>query len=144
MGYIRHILNEYRSIIHNTGDSVYYQKVHDLCIKMLRQDDYRKGTKITALSRNDEDVTGKFIKWLEDHNKALKLVLRPLDFDYTYNGILQHSDKRFSKRFIREYMSGEINYIFWKHAYLLGLIKDLLRPYYMILNQFSFPKLGPL
>ena len=58
--------------------------------------------------------------------------------------ILQHSDEHFSKRFVDEYISGEINYIFWKHAYLLGLIKDLLKPYHMILNQLSFPKLGPL
>lgn len=144
MTYIRHILNEYRSIIQNKGDSVYYQKVHNLCIKMLHQDDDRKGTKITVWSRSNKDITDKFIKFLGDHNKAIKFVLRPLDFDYIYNGILQHSDKHFSKRFIKEYMSGEINYIFWKHAYLLGVVRNLLRPYYMIMNAFSFPKLGPL
>lgn len=145
MTYMRHILNEYRSIIQNSkDDSVYYQKVHNLCIKMLHQDDYRKGTKITVWSRSNKDITDKFIKFLGDHNKAIKFVLRPLAFDYIYNGILQHSDEHFSKRFIKEYMSGEINYIFWKHAYLLGVIRNLLRPYYMIMNAFSFPKLGPL
>jgi len=35
MTYIRHILNEYRSIIHNISDSVYYQNVNNLCFKML-------------------------------------------------------------------------------------------------------------
>ncbi len=41
-------------------------------------------------------------------------------------------------------MSGEINYIFWKHILLLDLINDLLKPYYMLMVQFSFPKLGSL
>lgn len=144
MAYIRHTLNEYRSVIQNVDDSVYYQNVHALCVKMLRQDDYRNGTKITVLTQSDENVTDKFYQYLGEHNKAIKFALRPLEFDYIYNGILQHSDKSFSERFLKDYMSGEINYIFWKHAYLLGLIRDLLKPYYMILNQFNFPKLGSL
>jgi hypothetical protein len=144
MTHIRHILNEYRSVIHNESDSVYYQNVHKLCFKMLQEDNYRKGTTINILTKNDEDVTETFMTWLGEHNSAIKFVLRTLDLDYIYNGILQHSDGRFSKRFVKEYMSGEINYIFWKHILLLDLIKDLLKPYYMLMVQFSFPKLGPL
>lgn len=144
MTYIRHILNEYRSVIHNESDSVYYQNVHKLCFKMLQEDDYRKGTTINILTKNDEDVTETFMTWLGEHNSAIKFVLRTLDLDYIYNGILQHSDGHFSKRFVKEYMTGEINYIFWKHILLLDLIKDLLKPYYMLMVQFSFPKLGSL
>ena len=142
--YIRHILNEYRSVIHNVSDSVYYQNVHDLCFKMLQENDYRKGTTINILTKNDEDITEIFMTWLGEHNSAIKFVLRTLELDYIYNGILQHSNEHFSERFVKEYNSGEINYIFLKHILLLNLIKDLLKPYYMIMVQFSFPKLGPL
>ncbi|MFQ5715387.1 MAG: hypothetical protein ACE5GU_15295 [Candidatus Scalinduaceae bacterium] len=144
IAYIRHILNEYRSIIHNECDSVYYQNVHNLCFKMLNLGDPQEGTTINAVNIKDEDITHKIIKCLREYNKAIKFVLRPLEFDYIYNGILQHSDEKLSKRFTKDYMSGELNYIFWKHAYLLGLIKELLAPYYKILSFLSFPKIGPL
>ncbi len=144
MPYIRHILNEYRSIISNESDSVYFQNVHKLCFKMLSQNDPRKGTTINALTTIDVEITEKLIKCIGEHNKAIKFVLRTLELDYIYNGIVQHSDEYFSRRFVEDYTSGELNYILWKHAILLGLIKDLLKPYYIIMNLFSFPKLGPL
>ena len=141
---IRHILNEYRSVIHNISDSVYYQNVNNLCFKMLQEDDYRKGTTIKIKTEKKDDITEVFVKWLGEHNSAIKFVLKTLDLDYIYNGILQHSDPHYSKRFVEEYNSGEINYIFLKHVLLLDLIRDLLKPYYMIMVQFSFPKLGHL
>ena len=70
--------------------------------------------------------------------------MRPLEFDYLYNGILQHSGQEFSQRFLDDYSSGEFNYILWKHVHLLEFIRHLLYPYYRILNTFVFPKLGPL
>ena len=144
MPYIRNIINEYRSIIINESDSVYFQNVHNLCFKMLSQNNPGKGTTIKALTTIDVDITDKLIKWIGEHNKAIKFVLRTLELDYVYNGILQHSDEHFSRRFVKDYTSGELNYILWKHAILLGIIKDLLKPYYIIMNLFSFPKLGAL
>lgn len=144
IGYIRHILNEYRSIITNQSDSIHYSKIHFFCYKRLKNQDPTKGLSITVYNEKREDITETFLRILGERNKSIKTIISKSEFDYIYNGILQHSDHRHTQRFHEEYHSGKLNYVFIKHASLLGFIKDSLRLHYRILNQLTSPKLGPL
>jgi hypothetical protein len=144
MGFLRHALNEFRPLIQNEQDSVYYQKIHGVWYAMLTLDDPRKGTTIRVYDRARNDVTSTFIAWLSERNKAITSVLRPLDYKYLYNGILQHSDPSYSKRFLEDYTSGELNYFLWKHVHVLGFIREMLGAYYQLLKFLTIPRLGPL
>jgi len=142
--FLRYVLNEFRPLIMNKSDSVYYRNVNALCQKMLRRGDAEEGTIIRALADQDADVTPAYSACLGEHTKAIAEALSHLDFDYLYNGILQHSDEAFSSRFVKDYTSGELNYILWKHVHILSFIQELLAPYHKLLNFLAFPKLGPL
>lgn len=144
ISYIRHILNEYRSIVSNEQDSVYFQKVHNFCHQKMANQNPDLGLSITVSDVDRSDVTELFRKILGERNKSIRRVLELSEFDYIYNGILQHSDHKFTDRFWKEYHSGRLNYVFLKHAKLLGYIKECLYWHYVILNQITFPKLGPL
>jgi hypothetical protein len=144
ISFIRHVLNEYRSIIDNQGDSIYYAKIHNFCYLKLKNRDPQKGLSITVNHEKDGDITETFMKILGEKYKSIKIILGKSEFDYIYNGILQHSDHKYTKRYWDEYYTGKLNYVFIKHAALLEYIKDCLYWYYRILNQLTFPKLGPL
>ena len=144
IAYIRHALNEYRPIIMNVNDSVYYKTIHTFCHKKLDNKDATKGLSISVRHERDEDITDLFNKILGERNKAIKYILDKCEFDYIYNGILQHSDHGYTNRFLANYNTGDINYVFLKHARLLDYIKNCLYWHYRILNQLTFPKLGPL
>ena len=142
--YVRHILNEYRPIIMNKRDSIYYSKIHIFCRDKLLNEDPTKGLSVSVVHECGGDITGLFRKKMDENNKAINFIIENSEFDYIYNGILQHSDHRFTTRFWDDYCTGKINYIFLKHAWLLGYIKNLLYWHYKIINCMTFPKLGPL
>ncbi|MDD3890502.1 MAG: hypothetical protein WC147_06015 [Syntrophomonas sp.] len=144
LDYIRHILNEYRLVIQNKSDSIYYAKIHRFCRDKLMCKDPTKGLSISLLHETKGDISDVMVKMLDERNKAISLILRKLEFDYLYNGILQHSDIRYTKRFLTEYSNGELNYVFIKHVLLLDYIKDWLIWHYRIVNSMTFPKIGPL
>ncbi|EPM4287940.1 hypothetical protein ACTJ28_003703 [Vibrio alginolyticus] len=144
MGEARHVLNEFRSIIQNKKDSIHYQQVHRFCREKLINMDQSKGLSIKAEHIDGSDVTDSFVQLLNEHNKAIKSILKNCEFDYIYNGILQHSDHRFTKRFWSEYSSGELNYVFMKHTIITRHIHELLRWHYYLFSVLTFPKLGPL
>lgn len=144
IGFIRHTLNEYRSIIMNQSDSIHFSKIHKFCYDKITNKNPSIGLSITVNHENGTDVTKDFEKILGEKNKAIKIVLKRSEFDYIYSGILQHSDHKYTKRFWDEYYTGKLNYVFIKHALLAGYIKDCLYWHYRILNQLTFPKLGPL
>ncbi len=142
--YVRHVLNDYRAIIQNKKDSVYYQKIHKFCREKLVNRDITRDLVITVHHDKDGDISKIFTKCLDEQCKAIRAILDNSNFAYIYNGILQHSDHNFTKRFLEEYSSGTINYTFIKHAQLLGYIKDRLYWHYKLLNSITFPKMGPL
>jgi len=144
IAFIRHILNEYRSVINNQGDSVYYTNIHNLCYLKLKNRNPQAGLSITVNHEKDGDITETFMKILGERSKSIKIILGKSEFGYIYNGILQHSDHKYTERYWEEYYTGELNYVFIKHAALLGYIKECLYWHYKILNQLTFPKLGPL
>jgi len=144
IGFIRHILNEYRSIIVNEKDSVYFSKIHTFCHLKLSNRDPSKGLSISVDHKEKGDITDMFLQILGEKNKAIKLIIDRCEYDYIYNGILQHSDHKYTKRFLIEYNSGRINHSFIKHSFLLGLVKELLYWHYRLLNSLTFPKMGPI
>ncbi len=140
----RSVLNEYRPIIQNKKDSVYYCNVHKVCREKLLNTDSLKDLSITVNHLQDGDITIKFSRFLNEQCKAIKTILARCEFDYIYNGILQHSDQKFTNRFKEEYSSGEINYVFIKHALIVDKIKILLEDHYGLLKHLTSPSLGPL
>ena len=111
---------------------------------MLVLDDPREGTTIRVRDTQQNDVTPVFTRWLCERNNAITFVLRPLDYDYLYNGILQHSDAAYSQRFLDDYTSGELYYILWKHVHMLGFIRQMLAAYTQLISFMARPVPGPL
>lgn len=142
--FLRHALNDFRPLIQNKTDSVFYRNIHRTWYPMLARESPTEGLTFRVSTADGTDVTSIFMKWLGEHNKAISFVMKALDYDYLYNGILQHSDTVYTHRFWEDYTSGELNYILWKHTHMLGFIKEMLRPYYLIANTHTFPRLGPL
>jgi len=141
---IRHVLNEYRSIIQNKKDSIHFQQIHKFCREKLLNNDHAKDLSITVNHATRGDVTHEFAQVLDEHYKVIKSIIKHCEFGYIYNGILQHSDHRHTKRFWEEYVSGEINYVFAKHALLASNIKILLSWHYKLYSVLTFPRLGGL
>jgi hypothetical protein len=141
---LRQALNDFRSIIQNQSDSVHYQNVHNTWYKALRQSDKSKGTVVRVLDVEHRDVTEAYAKRLGEHNQAIRHLISAFDYGYLYNGFLQHSAPKFSKRLFHDYVSGEINYLLWKHVLPLGALAGLLRSYYILMRFLTFPSLGPL
>ena len=144
ISFIRHILNEYRSIISNQSDSVYFSKIHSFCHKKLANRDSSKGLIVTVQDESEDDVTDVLLKAMGENNKAIKLILSKCEYGYIYNDILQHSDHDFTRRLLADYHSGNLNHLFIKHAYLLRQIKELMWWYHYTMNNLVFPKLGPI
>ncbi|EPS3402237.1 hypothetical protein ACVD4U_004299, partial [Vibrio vulnificus] len=140
----RSVLNEYRAIIQNKNDSVHYQKIHKFCREKLLNTESSFDLCISVRNEDKVDISEVFARLLNEHYKAIKVIIKHCEFDYIYNGILQHSDHNYTERFWEEYSSGEANYIFIKHALLVGYIKDLLVKHHFLFNVLTFPKLGPL
>ena len=53
--------------------------------------------------------------------------------------ILQHAEKKFTKRYMEDTRDKELNYIFIKHFYLLRNIKELLSKHSQIIKGLSDP-----
>jgi hypothetical protein len=144
IAFFRHILNEFRPIIQNQRDSIHYMNIHKLIREKLLLDDPHEGLVLAVIDELDNDISPTFLKYLNERAKTIRIIIDGLDFDYIYNGILQHSDHTYTDRFLKDYNSGELNYIFLQHAFLLNAIKQELYWHYKILNFLTFPKLGPL
>ena len=143
LDFIRHALNEFRPFIMNQKDSIYYHKLQAFCHPKLNADP-TEGISITVDHENLGDITESFKISLGERVSAVRRILEESDFDYVFNGILQHSDHKFTDRFWKEYATGELNYVFIKHSGLLQPIKDLLFWHYQLFKVLTFPKLGPL
>ncbi len=57
MADVRHVLHEYRPILQNQHDSVYHQKLHSTWRRMLLGRDAAKGTVVTVLDHDKNDIT---------------------------------------------------------------------------------------
>jgi hypothetical protein len=142
---LRHTLNDFRPIIQNQNDSTFYTNVNATIQKRLRRSDPAEGLLLQVFEGDSEnEVTLAYAAHIAEHTRAIVAILNALEYGYLYNGILQHSDADYSKRFLRDYTSGEFNYILWKHVIVLGQIQYWLRHYHAVLKILNFPSLGSL
>jgi len=144
LSFIRHVLNEFRVILFNQSDPIYYKRLHKFCYCSLANDDPSKGLSITAHDVERNDKTDEFVKFLNANTKAIDFILSKCDLDYLYNGILQHADKNHTKRYWDDYYSGELNYMFLRNALLVSETKNFMDVYYRIMNCITFPLQGSL
>ena len=140
----RQLLNEYRPIIQNAKDSTHFSHVHSLCRQKLRNSDPSVDLCISAIGPGDTDLTEQVTQHLDLSHKAIHWLISQLEFGYLYNGILQHADHKFTARYIREYTSGELHYVFIRHAFAANLIGTILNKHYRLLKVVSGPPMGSL
>ena len=140
----RHLLNEYRPIIQNEKDSTHFQNVHGLCRRKLRNTDHSIELSVTVIGSDGADITDAFTNMLNQKVRSLRWLLKQFDFDYIYNGILQHSDHRYTNRYISEYSSGELHYAFINHSVICDAVKRELYWHNRILATFAAVGIGPL
>ena len=141
---LRSILNEWRPIIELQRDPCYYMRIHGTWFKKLGLKNIMEGLRVTAGTDDGVDETPHLKTILGERNQVVTEILRRLDYDYLYNGILQHSDERHSSRFLSDYTSGELNYLLWKHVDVLGVVHQMLEPIYQVVNQLTHPRPGAL
>jgi hypothetical protein len=141
---IRAALNEYRTIFYNQNDAIYYRKIGNLYRTKLVNRDPSKGLSITARNKEGTDVTSEYVSYLDSTQKAIKAIIKASDFDYIFNGVLQHSDKAHSRKMIEHYTNGSMNYILLKNLTLARSIKTLLFEYYKVVKAMHFPRMGGL
>ena len=144
MSEIRFALHEYRPILMNQNDSMYFRNIHRFCRSKLINREETKDLTITVFDEDERDVTMAFTKQLDQEMKAIRIVLSGCEYEYLYNGILQHSDHRYTSRYLHEYHSGQLNYAFLAHALPLGYFRARLGRHYRLINMLTFPKPGPL
>jgi len=137
LAYARHCLTEYRPVIMNHGDAIYYKHVHVFCRKPLSHKDPHTGTVFSVLASDGQDITDTYLQLLDESHSAIGVIFKHGEFDYLYNGVLQHSDSRFSERHAKDYSSGEMNYLLFRHALLLNSIKGLLFPHYVCCSRLT-------
>lgn len=140
---IRNVLNEYRSILHNKKDSTHYLKIHQLCRRKLRNRS-TDGLKISIASECGEDLTPALLELLSQKIAAIGRVLDGCEFKYIYDGILQHSNHAYTERYIAEFVSGELNYTFARHAIVCSYIKTELELHFKLLQIWNQLSPGPL
>lgn len=144
IGVLRSALNEWRPIIELEKDPCHYRKIHNAWFPKLGRTSPLDGLRVSVVEDNGADRTSGFKSILAERHRAITTVLRALDYDYLYNGILQHSDARYSEKYLADYISGNLNYVLWKHVNVLGFIFEMLRPIHQLVNQVAFPTPGPL
>ena len=123
----KHIITEFRPIIFNEKDPIYFGKIYNTIYKMLNRKSPVSGTKMTAFNERFEDITDLLKKELAVARKVIVSTVELLELDYLYNGVLQHSDPRFSKRYRQDFRSGNLQYLFLKHAQVLTYLKGYLK-----------------
>lgn len=147
LDFAKHVLNEFRPIVWNKKDPIYYARLYESFDTKIILKDPTVGTVLSIMSNDNEDITESFNKYLENHRDAIAFILknRKQDLDYLYNGVLQHSDKRFGARLGKDFYSGDLNYLLIKNALALGPVKKLLLPFYNV-TKILFPnfQLGSL
>lgn len=140
----RSALNDFRPVLINRSDSIHFTRMHSLCSRALNNRDPTKGMSITVLFQTGGDATTLFCKFLKEHKAAVARIVDLADFDYIYNGILQHSDPKHGARYTADHYSGDLNYVIVRNALLLPTITELLEPHARLFGPFNPPHPGSL
>ena len=119
-------LNDMRTMIFNNDDSIYFNKIHCIILKWLKNKDSELGIKLTITDNNGIDITEHFIKVLNSQHKIINKLVNSSDLPFLYNAVLQHTDNKDMKRFITEYSNGMIQCTIIKCYYLCPVFIKML------------------
>ena len=141
---IRAALNEYRTIFYNKKDGIFYGAITNLYQKTFNSKQPNATMRIEALTQAGQDLSAEYLEHLKSRKKAIRYAIERSDFDYIYNGVLQHADGRYAMQMVKEYTDGSLAYLLLKNVLIAQGLKDLLSEHYKVINVLNFPKMGPL
>ena len=141
---IRAAVNEYRTIFFNQRDPIYFGRISNVYRDKLLNRDPRNGLSITARDEAENDVTLGYVSHLDSLKKSIHAVIRESDFDYIFNGVLQHSDGHHARRLIQDYTEGTLNYVLLRNLTYAQHIKHMFKEHYRVITALSFPRMGGL
>jgi hypothetical protein len=141
---IRAALNEYRTIFFNNKDGIYYGRITNLYQQAFLAEPFGVSMRFAAIDANDVDHSAGFLEHLKSRKKAIQHTITHSDFDFIFNGFLQHSDGTHSMRMVKAYTDGSLAYTLLKNFILAQGMKEFLREHYRVINTLNFPTMGPL
>jgi hypothetical protein len=141
---VRAALNEYRTIFFNNRDGIHYGAITNLYQRAFNRKSPHPSMKYEAILSEGADVSDDYLNHLKTRKKAIQHAIGRSDFDYIFNGVLQHSDGQYSKRMVKEYTDGSLQYTLLKNLFIAQGLKDLLSEHYKVINVMNFPKMGAL
>ena len=141
---IRAALNEYRTIFFNNKDGIYYGRITNLYQQAFVPDPTGARMRFDAINANHVDQSADFLEHLKSRKKAIQHTIAQSDFDFIFNGVLQHSDGTHSMRMVKAYTDGSLAYTLLKNLILAQGMKDFLREHYRVINTLNFPSMGSL
>jgi hypothetical protein len=142
---IRAALNEYRTIFFNQKDGIYFGAITNLYQKSFCPEEPNKVPMvIQALTKEEEDLSHDYLKHLLSRKKAIRTAVKGSDFDFIYNGVLQHAAKEHSLQMVKQYTDGSLAYMLLKNLILAQGMKELLSEHYKVIRMLNFPRMGSL
>lgn len=141
---IRAALNEYRTIFFNKKDGIYYGAITNLYQKAFIHGDPKATMKIEAFTSSGEDRTVDYLTHLRSRKKAIRAAIQQSDFDYIYNGVLQHTNDKFAFQMVKDYADGSLSYLLLKNVLIAQGLREFLVEHYRVINTMNFPKMGAL
>ncbi|MFH1719186.1 MAG: hypothetical protein ABIF19_17660 [Planctomycetota bacterium] len=141
---IRAALNEYRTIFYNKKDGICYGTITNLYERAFNPKHPNASMRIEALTPEGQDLSADYLKHLKSRKRAIRYAIERSDFDYIFNGVLQHTDGQYAMQMVKQYTEGSLAYLLLKNFLISQGLKDLLSEHYKVINVLNFPKMGPL
>ncbi len=141
---IRAALNEYRTIFFNKQDGIYYGRITNVYQQAFVSEPVGASMRFEAIDADHVDHSDEFLEHLKSRKKAIQYTISHSDFDFIFNGVLQHSDGAYSMRMVKAYTDGSLAYTLLKNFILAQGMKGFLREHYRVINTLNFPSMGPL
>ena len=142
---IRAALNEYRTIFFNHNDGIHFGAITNLYQRRFCPEDPNRAPMIIqALTKEKKDLSAEYLNHLKSRKKAIRKAVEMSDFDFIYNGVLQHADGRHAMRMIKAYTDGSLAYLLLKNLTLAQGMKKLLNEHYKVIRILNFPRMGAL
>jgi hypothetical protein len=141
---VRAALNEYRTIFFNKDDGIFYGKITNLYQKAFNPTHPNASMQIEALTAEGQDISAEYLSHLKSRKQAIQYAIKKSDFEYIFNGVLQHSDGQYAMQMVKQYTDGSLAYLLLKNFIIAQGLKNFLSEHYKVINVLNFPKMGPL
>jgi hypothetical protein len=141
---IRAALNEYRTIFYNQKDGIFYGKITNLYQRAFDTKHSKASMRIEALTPEGQDISSVYLEHLKSRKRAIRYSIEKSDFDYIFNGVLQHTDGQYAMQMVKQYTDGSLAYLLLKNFLIAQGLKGFLNEHYKVINVLNFPKMGPL